>query len=87
METIIPQAETIEFLKQLELKDLFPKSIDSLHDNNKNNSEKKSTYSLNEKSNLEFQSIKDEKSNEMEIDQKYKLSKTEKELFLIIIFF
>ena len=80
METIIPQAETIEFLKQLELKDLFPKSIDSLHDKNKNNLAKKATDAGNGINNSETQSIKDEKSDEMEIEHNFKLSKNEKEI-------
>lgn len=42
METIIPEADTIEYLKQMQLKDIFPESINSLNDkeikvdNNKN---------------------------------------------------
>ena len=40
METIIPQTETIEYLKQMKLTDIFPKSINSLNDNKQKNLEK-----------------------------------------------
>jgi len=36
METIIPQAQTIEYLSKMKLRDIFPESIYSLNNNNQN---------------------------------------------------
>ena len=80
METIIPQAETIEFLKQLEIKDIFPKSIDSLLDYNKNNLIQITKDIANNTNNKETQTIKNEIKEEMVINQNFKLSKNEKEI-------
>lgn len=41
METIIPQVETIEYLKQMKLTDIFPESINSLNDYKQKNLEQK----------------------------------------------
>ena len=86
METIIPQAETIEFLKQLEIKDIFPKSIDSLLDYNKNDLMQITKDIANNTNNKETQTIKNEIKEEMVINQNFKLSKNEKEIIKLSSF-
>ena len=58
METIIPQTETIEYLKQMKLTDIFPKSINSLNDNKQTNLEKKEEENIiNESLNNEIKDL------------------------------
>jgi WD40 repeat protein len=81
METIIPQAQTIEYLSQMKLRDIFPQSINSLNINNKNQnkieSENNNSNCNNniDNNNINTSEMCTQTMNDMQSTSNYKLEK------------